>query len=54
MTRLWLTAVLLLMLGEVYAAEFQLTSPVVKNKGTVGMEQVFSGSGCTGGNVSRS
>ena len=35
-----------------FAADFQVTSPVVKDKGTVGMEQVFNGFGCTGGNVS--
>ncbi len=52
MTRLWLAAVIVLMAGQLSAAEFQITSPVVKNKGTVGMEQVFSGFGCTGGNVS--
>jgi Raf kinase inhibitor-like YbhB/YbcL family protein len=52
MARLGLAAVIVLMAGQLFAAEFQITSPVVKNKGTVGMEQVFSGFGCTGGNVS--
>lgn len=52
MTRMWLVLALVLMASPVFAADFQLTSPVVKNKGTVGMEQVFNGFGCTGGNVS--
>jgi Raf kinase inhibitor-like YbhB/YbcL family protein len=52
MTRMWLVLVGVLMVSPAFAADFQLTSPVVKNKGTVGMEQVFNGFGCTGGNVS--
>jgi Raf kinase inhibitor-like YbhB/YbcL family protein len=52
MTRLWLVAAIVFLAGQAYAADFQLTSPVVKNKGTVGMEQVFNGFGCTGGNIS--
>lgn len=52
MTQLWLAVVVVLMASPVFAAGFQLTSPVVKDKGTVGMDQVFSGFGCTGGNVS--
>lgn len=34
------------------AAEFQLTSPTIKPKSTIGNEHVFNGFGCTGGNVS--
>ena len=34
------------------AAEFQLTSPTIKDRSTVGHEHVFNGFGCTGGNVS--
>jgi Raf kinase inhibitor-like YbhB/YbcL family protein len=52
MTRFWLATIIVLVAGPVSAAEFQVTSPVVKEKGTIGMEQVFSGFGCTGGNIS--
>jgi Raf kinase inhibitor-like YbhB/YbcL family protein len=52
MFRFWLAMVFVLMAGQVYAADFRVTSPVVKEKGTIGNEQVFSGFGCTGGNVS--
>ncbi len=38
--------------GVVVAADFQLTSPMVKHKATIGNEHVFNGFGCTGGNVS--
>jgi hypothetical protein len=34
-----------------FGAEFRLSSSVVKDKGTIGNEQVFNGFGCTGGNV---
>ena len=34
------------------AADFQLTSPTVKNKGTIGKAHVFNGFGCSGDNVS--
>lgn len=34
------------------AGGFQLASPTIKNKATVGHEHVFNGFGCTGGNVS--
>ncbi|HUJ79191.1 MAG TPA: YbhB/YbcL family Raf kinase inhibitor-like protein [Nitrospiria bacterium] len=52
MSRLWIAVAMILMAGPAIAEEFQVTSPVVKNKGEVGMEQVFNGFGCTGGNVS--
>jgi Raf kinase inhibitor-like YbhB/YbcL family protein len=35
-----------------WAAEFQLSSPTIKDKGKIGNEHVFAGFGCTGGNVS--
>lgn len=38
--------------GAVGAADFQLTSPTVKDGGTIGNEHVFKGFGCNGGNVS--
>ena len=34
------------------AADFQLTSPTIKHKGTIGKAHVFDGFGCTGDNVS--
>lgn len=34
------------------AAEFQLTSPTIKEQSTIGNEHVFNGFGCTGQNVS--
>ncbi len=38
--------------GVSSAADFRLTSPTIKNKSTIGNEHVFTGFGCTGGNVS--
>jgi Raf kinase inhibitor-like YbhB/YbcL family protein len=35
-----------------YAADFRLTSPSIKEQGTITNEQVFSGMGCSGKNVS--
>ena len=35
-----------------HAAGMSLGSPDFKNKGTLPMEQVYKGFGCTGGNVS--
>ncbi|HXZ25493.1 MAG TPA: YbhB/YbcL family Raf kinase inhibitor-like protein [Nitrospiria bacterium] len=52
MSRFWIAVVMIFLAHPALAAEFQVASPVVKNKGTVGMEQVFNGFGCTGGNVS--
>lgn len=49
---LWMSVTALLIAVPSYAMDFMVTSPVVKEKGTVGMEQVFNGFGCTGGNVS--
>ncbi|ULA67469.1 MAG: DLP12 prophage [Nitrospira sp.] len=34
------------------AAEFQVTSPTIKDQSTIGSEHVFNGFGCTGRNVS--
>jgi Raf kinase inhibitor-like YbhB/YbcL family protein len=42
----------LLAAGAVHAAGMSLSSPEIKNKGTIAMEQVFKGFGCTGGNIS--
>ena len=41
-----------LMPGISAAADFQLTSPTIKQKGTIGKAHVFDGFGCTGDNVS--
>jgi Raf kinase inhibitor-like YbhB/YbcL family protein len=38
--------------GAVQAAGMSLSSPDIKNKGTIAMEQVFKGFGCTGENIS--
>jgi len=35
-----------------YAQEFSVGSTTIKNGSTIGIEQVFNGFGCTGGNVS--
>jgi Raf kinase inhibitor-like YbhB/YbcL family protein len=35
-----------------FAGDFQLVSPTIKNKSTIGTEHVFNGFGCTGGNIS--
>jgi len=42
----------LLCVGAAHAAGMALSSPDFKNKGTLPMEQVYKGFGCTGGNVS--
>ncbi len=34
------------------ASEFQLTSPTIKNKSTIGKAHIYDGFGCTGDNVS--
>ena len=41
-----------LMPGISAAADFQLISPTIKHKGTIGKAHVFDGFGCTGDNVS--
>jgi len=52
MARIWLSFALVLIAVPCYAAGFSVTSPVLKEKGKVAMEQVFNGFGCTGGNIS--
>ena len=52
MTRIWLVVVLVLWAVPSVAAEFRVSSPVVKDKGTIANEQVFNGFGCSGGNIS--
>jgi Raf kinase inhibitor-like YbhB/YbcL family protein len=43
---------IVLMPGISPAADFQLTSPTVKHKGTIDKAHVFDGFGCTGDNLS--
>jgi Raf kinase inhibitor-like YbhB/YbcL family protein len=54
MKHAWSLILLTLMVlpGVSSATGFQLASPTVKNKATIGNEHVFNGFGCTGGNVS--
>jgi Raf kinase inhibitor-like YbhB/YbcL family protein len=52
MTRIALTLVFVLIAVPSFAAGFQLSSPVLKDKGKIANEQVFNGFGCTGANVS--
>ncbi len=50
----WSTILLAIVIipGISAAADFQLTSPTIKNKGTIGKSHVFNGFGCSGDNVS--
>lgn len=52
MTRIWLTMIVVLWAVPSIAADFRLTSPVLKDKATIANEQVFNGFGCTGANIS--
>lgn len=52
MVRLWWLLTLVLLATQGWAAEFQLSSPTIKDQGTIDNEHVFAGFGCTGGNVS--
>lgn len=52
MTRIWLSVVLVLWAVPGFAADFRVSSPILKDKGTIGNEQIFNGFGCTGANVS--
>jgi len=47
-----LSLVLVLIAAPCSAAGFSLSSPDLKDKGKVGIDHVFNGFGCTGGNVS--
>jgi Raf kinase inhibitor-like YbhB/YbcL family protein len=49
----WSVLLAVLMLpGIAVAGDFRLTSPTVKDKGTIGNEHVFNGFGCSGNNTS--
>ncbi|MGQ0811109.1 MAG: YbhB/YbcL family Raf kinase inhibitor-like protein [Nitrospiraceae bacterium] len=52
MVRGWLSVVFLMIASASFAAEFRISSPIIKEKGRIANEQVFSGFGCSGGNVS--
>lgn len=53
MGRAWNVMLAVLMLpGVAVAGDFRLTSPTVKDKGTIGNEHVFNGFGCNGNNTS--
>lgn len=47
-----LSSALLALATGAYAGDFTLSSPTIKNGGTLTNEQVFSGFGCSGSNVS--
>ena len=52
MFRFWLLLVLILIAFPALAADLSFTSPILKENGKIGNEQVYSGFGCTGGNIS--
>ena len=54
MGRVWCAMVLAIAVlpGVSAAADFRLTSPSLKDQGTIGNEHVFNGFGCHGDNVS--
>jgi Raf kinase inhibitor-like YbhB/YbcL family protein len=52
MSRFWFAVIFALIAAPGFAADFQVTSPALKNEGNVGLEQVLNGFGCAGGNVS--
>ena len=43
---------LLVLPAASFAGDFRLSSPTLKDRGTIGNEHVFKGFGCEGGNVS--
>jgi Raf kinase inhibitor-like YbhB/YbcL family protein len=52
MVRLGWPLMLMLVTTPGWAAEFQLSSPTIKDQGKISNEHVFAGFGCSGGNVS--
>jgi len=52
MFRFWWPLMLVLVASPSFGANFNLTSPTVKENGKIGDQQVFSGFGCAGGNIS--
>ncbi len=49
---IWALLALLALPGASFAGDFRLTSPTLKDRGTIGNEHVFNGFGCSGSNVS--
>lgn len=52
MKKIICTLALLALPMQALAADFMLTSPQIKEGGTLGAEQVYNGFGCTGPNIS--
>ena len=52
MRQVWALMVLVLLPAPGFAADFRVTSPTIKEQGSIGNEHVFNGFGCTGRNVS--
>jgi Raf kinase inhibitor-like YbhB/YbcL family protein len=52
MVLLWWTLMFLIVATSTSAADLRVSSPAVKDGSTLGNEQVYSGFGCSGGNVS--
>ena len=52
MPRILFAMILTLAAVSVFAAEFRISSPLVKDAGMIGREQVYNGFGCTGANIS--
>ncbi len=48
----WVLLAMLVLPIESFAADFRLTSPMIKDQGTIGNEHVYNGFGCSGRNVS--
>jgi Raf kinase inhibitor-like YbhB/YbcL family protein len=48
----WVLPVVLVLPSVSFAADFRLTSPTIKDQGTIGNEHVYNGFGCSGRNVS--
>lgn len=46
------SVVFVLAMSPAYAADFRLTSPSIQEQGKISNEQVFSGMGCSGKNIS--
>jgi Raf kinase inhibitor-like YbhB/YbcL family protein len=52
MRHLWVSIILMMLPASIFAGDFRVTSPTVKEHGTIGNEHVYNGFGCSGNNVS--
>jgi Raf kinase inhibitor-like YbhB/YbcL family protein len=52
MRHLWVSIILVILPASSFAGDFHVTSPTVKEQGTIGNEHVYNGFGCSGHNVS--